>query len=393
MYPDLSYLLHDLIGTSPDNWLSIVKTFGFFLVLAFLASMYFFTKELRRKEEEGLIQSVKEKIKVGFPATPGEIALNALIGFILGFKVIYLVSHYQEIGTDLFPFIGSLQGNWGAGFLGALLFGGLHWYGKHKERLPKPGIKEIEIHPYQRAGDITIRAAISGILGAKLFAIFESVENIQAFWEDPIGQFFSGSGLAIYGGLIVAFIYIYWYVHRKGIKPIHVMDAVAPALIMGYAVGRIGCQLSGDGDWGIVNNLAQPGWWFLPDWMWAYDYPHNVLEKGELIADCNWNYCRRLIDPVFPTPFYETVLGLIIFMILWSMRKKIRIPGVLFFIYLIFNGLERFWIERIRVNDKIPFLGMEATQAEIISALLFFVGIGGCLILYLRHQKDKPKVA
>ncbi|MDH3649290.1 MAG: prolipoprotein diacylglyceryl transferase, partial [Saprospiraceae bacterium] len=205
-------------------------------------------------------------------------------------------------------------------------------------------------------------------------------------------QFFSGSGLAIYGGLIVAFIYIYWYVNKKGIKPIHVMDSVAPALIMGYAVGRIGCQLSGDGDWGIVNTLVQPGWWFLPDWMWAYDYPHNVLEKGQMIEGCSWNYCRRLIDPVFPTPFYETVLSLVIFAILWLLRKRIRIPGVLFFIYLIFNGLERFWIEKIRVNDKIPMFGMELTQAEIISFLLFFVGIAGCIILSVRHMKTAKAV-
>jgi prolipoprotein diacylglyceryltransferase len=204
--------------------------------------------------------------------------------------------------------------------------------------------------------------------------------------QDPFGQFFSGSWLAIYGGLIVAFVYIFRYVRQKGMKPIHVMDAVAPALIMGYAVGRIGCQLAGDGDWGIVNTLSQPSWWFLPDWMWAYDYPHNVLKQGVMIEGCEGPYCRRLAEPVYPTPFYEVVASLIIFAILWSLRKRILIPGMLFFIYLILNGLERFWIEKIRVNDEIPFLGMHPSQAEIISTLLFFTGIIGCVVLYRRHQ-------
>ncbi len=172
-------------------------------------------------------------------------------------------------------------------------------------------------------------------------------------------------------------------------KPIHVMDVVAPALIMGYAVGRIGCQLSGDGDWGIINDQPLPSWWFLPEWMWAYDYPHNVLEMGVPIEGCEGAYCRRLAQPVYPTPFYETVLSLVIFGILWGLRKRITIPGMLFYIYLIFNGFERFWIEKIRVNDKIPFLGMQPSQAEIISFLLFFVGIAGCIVLYTRSRSTE----
>ncbi|NND33751.1 MAG: diacylglyceryl transferase [Saprospiraceae bacterium] len=390
MYPDLSYLLHDLLGTRVDNGFSLIKTFGFVLALAFLASRYFFGKELVRKEKLGLLKPSKEKVSLGFPASPWEILMNAIVGFLIGFKVIYLFNHHQEIGADILPFIASTEGDILGGLMGGLLFGFLQWYGKHRERLDKPVIKEIDVYPHQRNTDITIRAAISGILGAKLFAIFESTENIKAFFENPIGQFFSGSGLAIYGGLIVAFIYVYWYVQKKGMKPIHIMDAVAPALIMGYAVGRIGCQLSGDGDWGIVNSMPVPTWWFLPDWMWAYDFPHNVLNQGVLIEGCEGTYCRRLAEPVYPTPFYEVVASLIIFAILWSIRKRIVIPGMLFFIYVTLNGFERFWIEKIRVNDKIPFLGMNPSQAEIISFLLFFTGIIGCIVVYQRSKKTPP---
>jgi phosphatidylglycerol---prolipoprotein diacylglyceryl transferase len=386
MYPDLSYLLHDLIGTPVDNGFALIKTFGFVLALAFLASRYVFGKELLRMEKLGWLKPSKERVKLGYPATTMEIVINALVGFLIGFKVVYLIGHQREIGSDVLPFITSAQGDWLGGIIGGALFGFLQWYGKHKDRLPKPVTKDVFIHPHQRKTDITIRSAISGILGAKLFAIFESVENVKAFLQDPLGQFFSGSGLAIYGGLIVAFFYIFWYVRKKGMKPIHVMDAAAPAMIMGYAVGRIGCQLSGDGDWGIVNLAPVPGWWFLPDWMWAYDYPHNVLNQGIPIEGCVGNYCRRLAEPVFPTPFYEVVASLIIFGILWVLRNPIKVPGMIFFIYVTLNGFERFWIEKIRVNDEIPFLGMTPSQAEIISFILFFVGIIGCVVVYRRYR-------
>ena len=190
MYPDLSYLLHDLIGTNVDNGFSLIKTFGFVLALAFLASRYFFGKELVRKEKQGLLKPSKEKVSLGFPATPLEILMNGIIGFFIGYKVVYLFSHHQEIGSDILPFIASTQGNMSGGLVGGLLFGVLQWYGKYREKLEKPIVKEMDIYPHQRNTDITIRAAISGILGAKLFAIFESTENIKAFFEILSDNFF-----------------------------------------------------------------------------------------------------------------------------------------------------------------------------------------------------------
>ena len=141
-------------------------------------------------------------------------------------------------------------------------------------------------------GDIAITAAISGIIGAKVFALFEGPNAFSNFIRDPLGQLFSGAGLAIYGGLIVAFAVVFWYVRRRGLPVIRVMDAAAPAMIMGYAVGRLGCQFAGDGDWGIANTAAKPGWFFLPDWAWAYDYPRNVLNEGIPIDGCIGHYCH-----------------------------------------------------------------------------------------------------
>ena len=111
---------------------------------------------------------------------------------------------------------------------------------------------------------MTIIAAITGTIEAKIFAI---LEEPSGFMSGPIGTFFSGSGLAIYGGLICGFLGVVWYLRKHNIPVFHTLDALAPAFVIAYGVGRIGCQLAGDGDWGIVA-APQPGWWFLPDWFW-----------------------------------------------------------------------------------------------------------------------------
>lgn len=387
MYPDLSYFFHDLLGTPPDNWLGVFKTFGVFLILAFLASAYVLNLELKRKEKEGLLHGSTEKERTGFPATWQEIALNALFGFVIGFKLPYIVQHFEEFRPDPASIVLSGKGTWLWGIVAAAVFGYFKYYDHKKRQLSKPQIKDVLVMPHDRIGDITILAAISGIIGARLFSIIESEENIQAFIKDPLDQLLSGSGLAIYGGLILAFMAVYYYVQKKGIKPIHVMDAVAPALIIGYAVGRLGCQFSGDGDWGITNLNAVPGWWIFPDWAWSYTYPHNVLNDGVLIEGCQWEYCRQLENGVYPTPIYETFFSLVIFAILWIMRKRFKIAGMLFFLYVLLNGIERFFIEKIRTNPDISLLGMEATQAEYVAGLLILLGLGGMGFLYAKKQR------
>lgn len=387
MYPDLSYLFHDLLGTAPDNWLSVLKTFGVFLILSFLASAFVLNLELKRKEHEGLLQAFTEKERIGFPATWQEILSNALFGFVIGFKIPYIAQHFQEFRPDPASIILSGKGTWLWGIIAAIAFGYFKVWESNKKALAKPLIREVSVLPHQRLGDITIIAAISGIVGARLFSIIESEQNIKAFIKDPLDQLLSGSGLAIYGGLIVAFVTVYWFVKRKGMKPIYVMDAVAPALIMGYAVGRLGCQFSGDGDWGIVNTAAAPGWWFLPDWAWSYTYPHNVLNEGVQIEGCLFDYCRQLGEGVYPTPLYESFFSLIIFGILWAMRKRLKVPGMLFFLYVFLNGFERFFIEKIRTNPDIHLLGMSATQAEYVAGLLIITGIVGMIYLWLKRHR------
>ena len=161
-------------------------------------------------------------------------------------------------------------------------------------------------------------------------------------------------------------------------------DAIAPALMVGYGVGRLGCQLSGDGDWGIVNEAATPSWWIFPDWMWSYTYPQNVLNQGVPLEDCVGYYCNELSPGVYPTPVYEMIMAFIIVVILWALRKKLPVPGMLFAVYLMLNGVERYWIEKIRVNARYDIFGYHPTQAEIIAVLFFVAGAIG--YWWLRKQ-------
>ncbi|MCC6723560.1 MAG: prolipoprotein diacylglyceryl transferase [Saprospiraceae bacterium] len=375
MYPDLSYLFHDIFGTQPDNWTSIFKTFGVMLVVSILFAALFFYLELKRKADEGLYKPSLVKTIEGLPATPWDIASNAIFGFILGFKFVYIFQHFADFQKDAADVLLSMKGNWLAGIAAAIFFGAARWRERKKQVLPKP--KEIitQVYPHDRIGDLTIMAAVTGIIGAKVFAI---LEEPSGFFDDPIGTFFSGSGLAIYGGLIGGYLGVTWYMRKHNIPFWPTADAVAPALIISYGLGRIGCQLSGDGDWGI-DAAAQPSWWFLPDWFWAYDYPHNVNKAGIPIEGCNWLHCTHLANPVYPTPLYEMIAALAIGAFLWSIRKRVKAPGIIFFTYLILNGFERFWIEKIRVNVTYKIAGFEPTQAEIIAVILFIIGVIGVI--------------
>jgi prolipoprotein diacylglyceryltransferase len=143
--------------------------------------------------------------------------------------------------------------------------------------------------------------------------------------------------------------------------------------MIAYAIGRIGCHLSGDGDWGIVNNLPAPS--YVPSWLWSFDYPHNVINDGVPIPGCAGRHCYHLPQPVFPTPLYESIACSVLFFILWSFRTKWKQTGLMFGVYLVLNGFERFSIELIRVNEKYHVGSFSFTQAELIAVLLVISGL------------------
>lgn len=385
MYPSLYYAIKDLLGINLP-FLKMVQSFGFFVAISFLLASYFLTKELKRKESQGLLAPEKIKVLKGSKATIAEFIFSGVVGFLLGYKIVFIAQHFSEFLENTQAFLLSTGGSFIGGTIAAVGSIYMKYRESEKNKLDKPHWVEETAYPHDYVGNMTLIAAVAGILGAK---IFHNLENWDDFIADPMDALLSFSGLTMYGGLIVAGFSVVYYGKKKGITPAHLIDATAPSLMLAYAVGRIGCQVAGDGDWGIDNLKPKPHWLnMLPDWMWSYDYPHNVNSMGVQMADCFADkYCNHLANPVFPTPFYETVMCMILFFVLWGLRKRITIPGVMFSLYLILNGVERFFIEQIRVNTLYHVNDFAFTQAELIAVLLFFTGIIG--IAYFKKQAVK----
>jgi phosphatidylglycerol---prolipoprotein diacylglyceryl transferase len=428
MYPNLYYVFKDWFGVEWQG-LSFLNTFGLFVALAFMVAAIVLSAELKRKEKLGLLLPREELITVGQPASLMDLFLNGVTGFIFGYKLFGLfLNKPPEVAAP--DYIFSADGNLWGGLITAAALAGLKWWEKNKQKLKTPERRTVRIWPHDRVGDIIILGLIFGILGAKLF---DNFEHWDEFIQDPIGRIFSQSGLTFYGGLILAAVAICWFAFKKGIKIRHLVDAAAPALMIAYAVGRIGCQVSGDGDWGVFNSaytsdeyghvtaagstadfkkqLKKNASYFiegkamdssgravyvtdryygsleavphksflgpsiLPTWLFAYSYPQNVNKDGIVIPGITDEHNRVLPQPVFPTPLYEIIICTLLFGFLWSIRKKITTPYVLFGIYLAINGTERFMVESIRVNKIYNFLGMQLSQAQIIAIGLIVTGL------------------
>jgi len=441
MYPNLYYVFKDWFGVEWKT-LSFLNTFGLMVAMAFVAAAAVVSSELKRKETQGLLSPREETITIGEPAHFSELFFNFIIGFLFAYKLVGLFLNKPD---DMNPqdYIFSKEGNFLAGIVLGAALAGSKWWERNKQKLKEPEQRSIRIWPHDRVGDIVIIALIFGIIGAKLF---DDLENWNDFIQHPIERLFSASGLTFYGGLILAAIAVCWYAYRKGITIIHLVDAAGPALMLAYAVGRIGCQVSGDGDWGIYNSayvvdqhakvvVAAPGDYernlqkystyflngsvmdsgslapvyvtdrkdasldkvphayfkapaFIPTWMVAYNFPQNVNSDGIRIPGIIDDHNRALPQPVFPTSFYETIICTLLFLFLWAIRKKLKVPGEMFGIYLILNGLERFLIEKIRVNNQYHFLGINPSQAEIISFCLIIAGILLILIMTKRAKRN-----
>jgi prolipoprotein diacylglyceryltransferase len=378
--------------------LKFLNSFGFFVALAFIGAYLTLVWELKRKESLGLVLPTTRKVLIGEAAKPAELLMQGIVGFIVGWKGLYIALNMSEVTPDPPGFLLSGKGNFPGGIAVAALFIWLLWREKEKHRLKEPKEETVTIHPAQQGGNITLTAALWGFIGAKVFHWLESPKDfMDLLATGSIRDIISG--LTMYGGLIVAGIMVVRYFKRNGMAILPSMDAAAPGLMLAYGIGRLGCQVAGDGDWGIANTTPRPGW--IPQWLWSYDYPNNVNavlgpHRGGYVGEhitsgtCFEGYCTHLVPGVFPTPLYEVIMCLILFGVLWYLRKRIALPGVLFCIYLIMNGVERFLIEHIRVNNL--FIGTW-TQAEVISLGLIILGLGGILRLRKRNSNGQPETA
>lgn len=263
---------------------------------------------------------------------------------------------------------------------------------KTKDALGREKEQTVSASPSVLTTTMMGLAALFGVLGAKLFHI---LENLDDFAQDPLKMIFSTGGLTFFGGLIVAALGIAWYVRKKGLPVGRVADAIAPTILLGYGIGRIGCYLAGDGDWGICSNLAnKPSW--MPAFLWSETFPRNIMEKNAIAytadqmqrAGMDASVCAGATG-VYPTMLYETAMCLVLFAALWALRKHRYGAGWLFGLTLVALGVERFLIEHIRVNNVGDLFGIPVTQAQVISVLLVVAG----LVIAARTMRKTPAVA
>ncbi len=259
-------------------------------------------------------------------------------------------------------------------------------------------------------------AAVGGLAGAK---IFNALETWDDFIKDPIRSLTSSSGLTFLGGLIMATLLFYFYSRRHKIPFKHLCDTAAPGIMLAYGLGRLGCHFSGDGDWGIYNTAYitepdgalrtatsadagritqlignEPQAYFpaaggLPRWLFGMNYPHNVGYEGMAIQGCTGEYCNVLPVSVFPTPIYEAIVCVMLFFLLWAMRRRFTRSLQMFGTYLMLVGIERFLVEKIRVNYKYDWGFIRPTQAEILSVVLVLLGAG--LLLFYKEKQQLAK--
>lgn len=298
------------------------------VAVAFAAAYWAYGEELKRKEAMGLIHAIQKRVQ-GLD-WPGLVTYAVLAGIIVA-KAFPAVLHYRSFLAHPERILFSGVGHWPAGFVTLVVTGWLLY--RHKRRAEE---EVVTFHPYQIMPGMLWWCGVTGFAGAVAFHFLENYDV---------------NGLSYYGGLlcgIAAALTIAW---RHKIPLIHFADAGSPAMILAYGIGRFGCHFSGDGDWGIANHIATPA--FLPNWLWAYQYPAAE-------------------EPVFPTSLYEGIICTALFFLLWRLRTRITTPGKLFALYCLFNGTERLLIEQIKINPTYP-IGL--TQAELISIGFILTGL------------------
>lgn len=213
------------------------------------------------------------------------------------------------------------------------------------------------------AGTITIIAMVFGISGAKILYL---IENWSAFTSDPFGMAFSPGGLTWYGGFVLGLAAVSLYVRARKVPFLVLWDCLAPALMLAYGVARLGCHLSGDGDYGFPTDLP-----------WGTNYENGTYPPSRAFAifpEITAQYPGGVVPdstPCHPTPVYEMLLGILGFTVLWSIRRRPWPAGALFAVYLILASAFRFSVEFLRLNPRLLF-GL--SEAQLFALLLMITG-------------------
>ncbi len=237
------------------------------------------------------------------------------------------------------------------------------------------------------ASTITIIALIFGIAGAKLLYL---LENWSAFIEAPVDMAFSAGGLTWYGGFLVGLIAVVLYVRAKKVPVLKFLDALGIALLLAYGIGRLGCHLSGDGDYGFPTDLPwgtnyEKGT-YPPDRAFRIFYESEEMRRLYPEIAEKFPHGVPANTPCHPTPVYEMLLGVAGFALMWFwLRKKPHPDGKLFALYLVLSSVFRFSVEFLRLNPRLLF-GL--SEAQLFSAVLFLVGV--VWVLRLNAKASSP---
>ena len=214
-------------------------------------------------------------------------------------------------------------------------------------------LKRYRFDP-ELASTMAIAAAAGGLGGARLLFI---LEEWTSFIRSPWDFIFAGAGFSWYGGFLGGAVAVTWVVRRYGIPWLKAADISAPAAALGYGIGRIGCFLAGDATWGKVTDVP-----------WAMAFPNAIFGWVDPLTGLPYPPGAK----VHPTQLYELIQSLIVFGILWSVRKKGYPVGALFWLYLILAGSMRFMVEFWRAN---PLVGLAMTEYQWISIVLAALGL------------------
>jgi len=379
-----------------------LNTYGFFVAMGFMVAAIFASQELKRRGLLGQISSVKTIEIIGEKPKFSDLIWPFLTWFFVGMKIIGALINEPSLltnGQNTVAYLFSTEGFPIYGFFLGAIGAAYAYYDKNKKALDKPYKKEVDLKPQDLIGELVFVAAIFGVVGASVFEIIQpnSEMTLIELFSDPMNFL---SGLTIYGGLFFGIIGVSLYAWKRNIKPFVLFDALAPTFIIAMSIGRMGCHFSGDGDWGIpYKGDAHPitglpydysTTWLanLPEYFWKNNYAHNVINEGEQIAGCVGNYCHQLVPGVLPTAIFEIIMFFILFVIMWSLRKRVtHIPGFMFMMFFVVSGIERFPIEMLRVTERYPSF-FNLTQAQIISVFMVIIGAAGMIYLGMKAKKN-----
>ncbi len=333
-----------------------IYSYGLMLATGFMVGSYFLTLELRRR-------NLNRNVTRSFFVTMRwmVITLTALLVF----------TALLEFGSGIFSQLSQLAGRNPLVLLILAVFVAVGAYIMAQAKRTRHR-SEIDL-----ATAVVLISLVYGVFGTKILFLFE---NFGSFLQRPFDMLISTSGLSFFGGPVLVVIVLAIMLKKEKVKFLAVADSAAPSLLIAYGIGRLGCHFAGDGCYGFPTTLP-----------WGTDYSHGVVPPSQALShfpEIVKEFPNGIPDtlPLHPTPAYEFLICALLFLVLWWIRKSIRIDGRVFMLYLVFAGTERFAVEFLRLNPRV-MLGLSGFQ--VFAFLMIVTGIIGWFLLG-KHRAPEP---